>query len=93
MFLRGCLNLKNELISYIHENCLHCSQRPEGYFFILAKKIPITIDIYTRKEYQQHIGALCLLRGKSPRGDFGHVIVARFTSSGFGCPDSLSCKT
>lgn len=49
----------------------------------LANKIPITIDIYTRKEYQQHIGALCLLRGKSPRGDFGHVIVARFTSSGF----------
>ncbi|GFH45844.1 hypothetical protein CTEN210_02318 [Chaetoceros tenuissimus] len=48
---------------------------------VLADKIPFTIDMYTRKE--QHIGALCLLRGKSPRGDFGHVIVARFTSSGF----------
>jgi hypothetical protein len=26
---------------------------------------------------------LCLLRGKSPRGDFGHVVVARFVSGEF----------
>eukprot|EP00536_Pseudo-nitzschia_multiseries_P007892 jgi/Psemu1/305310/fgenesh1_kg.191_\ len=26
---------------------------------------------------EEHDGRLCLLRGKSPRGDFGHVVVAR----------------
>jgi len=27
------------------------------------------------------VGKLCILRGKSPRGDFGHVIVARIEQS------------
>ena len=28
-------------------------------------------------------GKLCILRGKSPRGDFGHVVVARIVKGGF----------
>lgn len=28
-------------------------------------------------------GQFCVLRGKSPRGDFGHVVVARKTKDGF----------
>jgi hypothetical protein len=28
-------------------------------------------------------GKLCILRGKSPRGDFGHVVVARIVEGGF----------
>ncbi len=28
-------------------------------------------------------GNLCILRGKSPRGEFGHVVVARWNGSGF----------
>ena len=31
-------------------------------------------------------GRMCILRGKSPRGDFGHVVVARFVGS---CDTSL----
>ena len=31
-------------------------------------------------------GRMCILRGKSPRGDFGHVVVARFVG---GCDTSL----
>lgn len=27
-------------------------------------------------------GWICILRGKSPRGDFGHVVVARYTING-----------
>jgi hypothetical protein len=29
------------------------------------------------------VGKLCILRGKSPRGDFGHVVVARIVKGGF----------
>ena len=31
-------------------------------------------------------GRMCILRGKSPRGDFGHVVVARFVGA---CDTSL----
>ena len=30
---------------------------------------------------EDYDNAICILRGKSPRGDFGHVVVARYVSS------------
>lgn len=35
-------------------------------------------DLLLREE-----GKLCILRGKSPRGNFGHVIIARILNCGF----------
>ena len=34
------------------------------------------------------VGRLCLLRGKSPRGDHGHVVVARCLRAEKGCTDA-----
>mmetsp|Transcript_16928 Transcript_16928/g.38828 ORF Transcript_16928/g.38828 Transcript_16928/m.38828 type:complete len:169 (+) Transcript_16928:185-691(+) len=57
---------------------------PEGYEIAIERfcrdrshacfKIKINDDC---KVDDKHDGRLCLLRGKSPRGDFGHVVVAR----------------
>jgi hypothetical protein len=34
----------------------------------------------TTRPAQEYRGKLCILRGKSPRGDFGHVVVDRYNS-------------
>ena len=30
-----------------------------------------------------HVGKFCILRGKSPRGDHGHVVIAKMQETGF----------
>ena len=59
-------------------------EHPEGYEFAVRSfsrdrnrsciKIKLDDGVQLDKKYG---GRLCLLRGKSPRGDFGHVVVAR----------------
>mmetsp|Transcript_5148 Transcript_5148/g.6651 ORF Transcript_5148/g.6651 Transcript_5148/m.6651 type:complete len:142 (+) Transcript_5148:80-505(+) len=47
-------------------------------------KVAVNSDIlYKSSAYETHLGKLCILRGKSPRGNFGHVVVARFNADGF----------
>ena len=38
------------------------------------------------------VGKLCILRGVSPRGDHGHVVVARVTSDGEHLDANEPCK-
>jgi hypothetical protein len=39
-------------------------------------------DINRTRVLSEYDGKLCILRGKSPRGDFGHVVVARYRREG-----------
>lgn len=48
-----------------------------------AIKIPIRQEIYHDQQYNKFNKKLCLLRGKSPRGNFGHVVVARYLGDRF----------
>ena len=41
-------------------------------------KIPYNEDV-VKEDYK---GKLCILRGKSPRGDFGHVVIAQIDNDG-----------
>ena len=56
-----------------------------------ASNFPCTVP-------DEYNGKLCILRGKSPRGEFGHVVVARHVSGGkFDMvhdphPDGTSCS-
>jgi hypothetical protein len=47
----------------------------ESKFRVVKKKISTEIS--------EDEGKLCILRGKSPRGDFGHVVVARIVKGDF----------
>lgn len=49
-----------------------------------AKKIILSSDDdENEKNLNIYEGNLCILRGKSPRGEFGHVVVARWSGSKF----------
>ena len=45
-----------------------------------SNKITLGTSDAVPSEYE---GKVCILRGKSPRGDFGHVVVARRNGDGF----------
>ncbi len=65
---------------------------PEGYELAIQKfcfdhgkfpslKYSLQNDTLEADVWEKYEGKLCLLRGKSPRGDFGHVVVARRTKA------------
>ena len=46
-------------------------------------KVKLNGDDYGRIVVDSsYYGRLCILRGRSPRGNFGHVVVAKFTDGG-----------
>jgi hypothetical protein len=47
-----------------------------------STKIKLTSD-HDLNQISNYDGKLCCLRGKSPRGDFGHVVVARLDGDRF----------
>ena len=65
---------------------------PEGYetaiknFYLQQKKygkcVKIKIDGSTTNISDEYNCMICILRGKSPRGDFGHVVVANHVANG-----------
>ena len=68
-------------------------EMPNGYeaairdFCQAGGSNPIKITIANIFEHiaahSDYRGEICILRGKSPRGDFGHVVVARQSGDGF----------
>mmetsp|Transcript_14877 Transcript_14877/g.19533 ORF Transcript_14877/g.19533 Transcript_14877/m.19533 type:complete len:148 (+) Transcript_14877:93-536(+) len=44
---------------------------------IRMRKVPLEQGCSLMGEEEESKGKLCLLRGKSPRGEFGHVVVAK----------------
>ncbi|KAL9182656.1 hypothetical protein ACHAXT_013308 [Thalassiosira profunda] len=65
---------------------------PEGYEAAIAsfyrqrnadgRCVKIKLNGDANKIPAKHNGDICILRGKSPRGDFGHVVVARHRADG-----------
>lgn len=66
-------------------------QSPDGYesaiktFYKQREPDGQCIKIVFTKDIIQNVylDRICILRGKSPRGDFGHVVVARYTKGSF----------
>eukprot|EP00547_Thalassionema_nitzschioides_P002686 CAMPEP_0194213520 /NCGR_PEP_ID=MMETSP0156-20130528/14191_1 /TAXON_ID=33649 /ORGANISM="Thalassionema nitzschioides, Strain L26-B" /LENGTH=134 /DNA_ID=CAMNT_0038941573 /DNA_START=122 /DNA_END=523 /DNA_ORIENTATION=+ len=68
------------------------TEMPEGYEAVIRKfcqeggsdcvKVPLKDDssVVLSDDYEQK---LCIVRGKSPRGDFGHVVVAKVVEKKF----------
>lgn len=62
---------------------------PEGYEKAIAAYLrehdgrrPVKVALPS-DALDAHDGRLCILRGTSPRGDFGHVVVARYRDEAF----------
>mmetsp|Transcript_17114 Transcript_17114/g.25398 ORF Transcript_17114/g.25398 Transcript_17114/m.25398 type:complete len:141 (-) Transcript_17114:464-886(-) len=68
-------------------------EMPEGYEAAIQKfcqeggsdciKIALQTSDNDSSALERYNGNLCILRGKSPRGDFGHVVVAKRVGDGF----------
>lgn len=64
----------------IRECCQASSASSASYYTVVKKKPGETTH--------DDVGKLCILRGKSPRGDFGHVVVARVVAASSPNSDS-----